>query len=440
MEFDFNINLLLGDVISKLDNRVMPQRHPNNSIMRELRRNLLLVIDKMGEASSKAQGLYTIITGGRKLELSEHLLYIMKDAGANNGKGAVIGILKVGHKKLFVYDKNGVQHEMQPHCVLDFYVHESRQRMGCGKQLFEFMLKDRNVNPLHLAVDKPSHKFLSFLAKHYNLRTEIPQMNNFVVYDGFFSQKLGMNNNQNASGKPPMYRTNEDPYSSKTSYVPGYSKNGSQSSGKLSRPLSGNVIHQSAGKPSRPLSRNRSISVIDGYRDEDNAIKNLMISPVPTMLAQKTTGLGYDKQNVPNGYDQQTADAVYNRYSRHGATPSPPPTLQLPRTLRKQNSRDKLPPLVRDNPPESYYNMLNMHQDYQGRGGHLKVLQNTPSPSIPREPPSQPVIPTGVYRGYSAPPVVYNPYTNADTAWTVFGVVPNHRTIASKHNAHNRLW
>ncbi len=57
-----------------------------------------------------------------------------------SGKGAVVGILKTGHKKLFVYDNNGGQHEMEPLCVLDFYVHESRQRMGCGKIMFEHML------------------------------------------------------------------------------------------------------------------------------------------------------------------------------------------------------------------------------------------------------------------------------------------------------------
>ena len=60
-----------------------------------------------------------------------------------------MGILKVGHKKLFVYDNIKVQHELEPLCVLDFYVHESRQRMGCGRKLFDFMLsvsfKDRNV-------------------------------------------------------------------------------------------------------------------------------------------------------------------------------------------------------------------------------------------------------------------------------------------------------
>lgn len=34
-----------------------------------------------------------------------------------------------------------LQYEVNPLCVLDFYVHESRQRTGCGKRLFEHMLK-----------------------------------------------------------------------------------------------------------------------------------------------------------------------------------------------------------------------------------------------------------------------------------------------------------
>lgn len=46
----------------------------------------------------------------------------------------------MGRKRLYVFDKTGECHEMIPLCVLDFYVHESRQRMGCGKKLFEYML------------------------------------------------------------------------------------------------------------------------------------------------------------------------------------------------------------------------------------------------------------------------------------------------------------
>jgi alpha-tubulin N-acetyltransferase 1 len=47
----------------------------------------------------------------------------------------------MGRKRLFVYDRHGQQWEMNPLCVLDFYIHESRQRMGCGRRLFDFMLK-----------------------------------------------------------------------------------------------------------------------------------------------------------------------------------------------------------------------------------------------------------------------------------------------------------
>ena len=58
-----------------------------------------------------------------------------------SGKGAVVGFLKTGSKKLFIYDRQGNQHEMEPLCILDFYVHESCQRQGSGKRLFEVMLR-----------------------------------------------------------------------------------------------------------------------------------------------------------------------------------------------------------------------------------------------------------------------------------------------------------
>ncbi len=55
--------------------------------------------------------------------------------------GSVVGILKVGVKHLYVYDSNGQVHEGTPLCVLDFYVHESKQRLGYGKRLFDTMLE-----------------------------------------------------------------------------------------------------------------------------------------------------------------------------------------------------------------------------------------------------------------------------------------------------------
>ena len=92
----------------------------------------------------------------------------------------------VGKKNLFLLDGNGGQNEVYPLCVLDFYVHESRQRSGCGKNLFEYMLQDQKATPKFMAIDRPSPKLLAFLRKYYGLAKSIPQVNNYVIFDGFF--------------------------------------------------------------------------------------------------------------------------------------------------------------------------------------------------------------------------------------------------------------
>lgn len=59
----------------------------------------------------------------------------------SRGYGTVLGMLKVGMKHLYVFDAGGNNHEVTAKCVLDFYVHESKQRMGLGKKLFQYMLQ-----------------------------------------------------------------------------------------------------------------------------------------------------------------------------------------------------------------------------------------------------------------------------------------------------------
>ena len=162
----------------------------------------------------KAQGLREIITSCRKLSVNEnHRIYVMKSPNINKqvilypltsnaqkivsyklfkffrGKGCVVGHLKVGEKHLFVYDAQGRNHEINALCVLDFYVHESQQRKGFGKNLFDMMLTMENVLPEHIAIDKPSDKSIRFLKKHYNLKNSLPQVNNFVVFQGFFDNR-----------------------------------------------------------------------------------------------------------------------------------------------------------------------------------------------------------------------------------------------------------
>lgn len=77
------------------------------------------------------------------------------------------GLLKVGTKTLYVFDENGETKPVPAMCVLDFYIHESRQRAGLGKEMFELMLERENVEPEKLAIDRPSDKLIAFLHKHY---------------------------------------------------------------------------------------------------------------------------------------------------------------------------------------------------------------------------------------------------------------------------------
>ncbi|XP_040297990.1 alpha-tubulin N-acetyltransferase 1 isoform X2 [Bufo bufo] len=189
MEFEFDIHKIFLEPISKLDSSLLPQRRPivSNS---EAQRQITAVIDEIGKASAKAQRLPAPITSASRMKTNQHHLYILKDCAPKTaGRGVVIGFLKVGYKKLFVLDRSGSHIEAEPLCILDFYIHESLQRHGFGKEIFTFMLRTEQVEPQHLAIDRPSEKFLSFLRKHYNLHSTIPQVNNFVVFEGFFRDR-----------------------------------------------------------------------------------------------------------------------------------------------------------------------------------------------------------------------------------------------------------
>ena len=176
MEFNFDVrSALRSEGVTRWEAsdvyRAMRARHGNQ---------LAEIIDAMGMGSAKAQKLGAVITTTSKLLSSSHILYI-----ASN-KREVLGILRIGVKKLFIRTETGLMHEISPMCVLDFYVHERCQRQGVGSILFEYMLKDANVRPSALAYDRPSPKLIGFLSKHYDLHEYVPQNNNFVVFNDYF--------------------------------------------------------------------------------------------------------------------------------------------------------------------------------------------------------------------------------------------------------------
>ena len=147
------------------------------------------ILNSMGEASSRAQKLNTIITSAHKFFISNHRIFIKAE------QNKVLGFLKVGSKKLFLRDRNYNYHEVNALCVLDFYVYETAQRRGIGKQLFDYMLKFEKKIPTELAYDRPSPKLLCFLKKYFGLCDFIKQSNNYVVFDEFFSLISSSKNN-----------------------------------------------------------------------------------------------------------------------------------------------------------------------------------------------------------------------------------------------------
>ncbi|XP_033732010.1 alpha-tubulin N-acetyltransferase-like isoform X2 [Pecten maximus] len=416
MEFPFNINNLVGSEISKLDRSVTPfRKNADGFTCNELRSQLITVIDKMGEASSRAQGLHGTITGGRKLQLSDHTLYLMKDSNNNNnGAGAAVGILKIGHKKLFVYDRNGGVHELEPICVLDFYVHESRQRMGCGRKLFDYMLRDMNVKPQHLAIDKPSFKFSQFLNKHYNLKAEIPQVNNFVVFEGFFNRpNTGAGNaRRRFGGRPPIHPDSNFGDGEIIVQQGRSSSHYGRFKRHYSRPNSGQLSSRSAppNQQDEPNLRELELQVPVG-------VKDLEIDP------------------LRNTSDQREGSRANSRTSGGSRTNS----------RNQEPFRGPSPPMLkRQEPPQSYKDQLNLHQDYQGRGGHLKVHitpdnqpSNLPTIQTYTKPSLLPNITTNAYNsGYADR---YKPLNNM-TNWTPGGASPTHQTIGARHYSHTRLW
>lgn len=193
MEFNFfPVNNIFKNDITIVTKELLPEGFPGDGSAKvDCANKINIILDEIGWASAKAQQLIRPITSGAKMKLSDHILYLLTDPGDSNGRGSVVGLLKIGRKKLFMFDLAGYQHEVEPLCILDFYIHESKQRTGCGKKLFEYMLEHQNVRPEQMAIDRPSEKFLSFLYKHYGLEHILPQMNNFVVFNGFFDHGSG---------------------------------------------------------------------------------------------------------------------------------------------------------------------------------------------------------------------------------------------------------
>jgi alpha-tubulin N-acetyltransferase 1 len=143
------------------------------------------LINQLGLASSRAQGLSHIITTYSSFAGSDMKLYILTTDG---GKKA-LGFVKVGVRNLFLWDRKGVQHEKKLLCLLDFFTVQTCQRKGYGKKMIDAMLEDCGLQMKQMPIDRPSSLCLSFMKKHFGLSSFLPQANNYVVFDEFWGEE-----------------------------------------------------------------------------------------------------------------------------------------------------------------------------------------------------------------------------------------------------------
>ncbi|ERL95283.1 hypothetical protein D910_12549 [Dendroctonus ponderosae] len=162
MEFRFDLNELFKQPIVEVGNTLIPPGFTGDKrALWDVQSKMSQIVNAIGEASAHAQGLSKPITTADRLRNSEYKLYLLMDPTANNGKGAVTGMLKTGTKGLYVFDRNGQHYQVSPQCVLDFYIHESRQRTGLGRRLFEHMLQVKAANRAGKNGDRPAERQVS---------------------------------------------------------------------------------------------------------------------------------------------------------------------------------------------------------------------------------------------------------------------------------------
>ncbi|XP_049884920.1 alpha-tubulin N-acetyltransferase 1-like isoform X3 [Pectinophora gossypiella] len=214
MEWSVPVNEMLRDDITKITHTLVPPGfHGDVRQVRVVQESLSRTIDALGEQSAQAQGLSKVITTAEKLRNAPtHTLYLLKDPKAKGGRGEAIGLLKVGRKHLFLFDERDTVREVEPLCVLDFYVRADRQRHGHGRRLFDHMLQEEGVRAEQLAVDGPSAKMEQFLRKNYGVERLLRQNNNFAVAPQFFATSNDVRSDSRLSGLTTQ-RKNQANYS-----------------------------------------------------------------------------------------------------------------------------------------------------------------------------------------------------------------------------------
>jgi alpha-tubulin N-acetyltransferase 1 len=177
MEVSGNLTPVLGSSLVRLDAMRLKQLQSEK---------VYKAIDSICRISADSVHLRTPLTTCEKVIQSDHILYVAWEYDEEKDVSRFLGILKIGHKKLFLYDRQQKTYEGEFLCLLDFYVHFNYQRKGIGQQLFDCMLKNERIQPFQVPLDNPTVTLLAFMSKNYELTEPIWQNTNYVVFPQVF--------------------------------------------------------------------------------------------------------------------------------------------------------------------------------------------------------------------------------------------------------------
>jgi len=313
------------------------------------------ILDKMGELSSKSQNLLVNVTTTNRFFPSDHTLIIKAD------KNKVLGYIKVGPKRLFLRDRICNYHERKTLCVLDFYIYDTEQRKGLGKEIFDFMLNYKKINPGELAYDRPTLRFLAFLKRNYGLENYIQQENNFTIYDEFFESERNKNNETQYDSDThrviqnlytPRYLNRSVDFNSNNKYItninPNYNNNNYRNS---------------------PQNNQRNMNIKKNYylTETDNYQRTSM-SPIGKQLIYNNDMIDNKRSNYQKYYNSNQRMNQYNERNND---------IRYNITNRYNEDNQNQIYNKRYNNEDLNYDNRNQEYDYNQQNNNNQRLQNT---------------------------------------------------------------
>ena len=311
------------------------------------------ILDKMGELSSKSQNLLVNVTTTNRFFPSDHTLIIKAD------KNKVLGYIKVGPKRLFLRDRICNYHERKTLCVLDFYIYDTEQRKGLGKEIFDFMLNYKKINPGELAYDRPTLRFLAFLKRNYGLENYIQQENNFTIYDEFFESERNKNNETQYDSDThrviqnlytPRYLNRSVDFNSNNKYITNMNPN-----------YNNNNYRNSPQNKNMNIKKNYYLTGTDNYQ-------RTSMSPIGKQLIYNNDMIDNKKSNYQKYYNSNQRMNQYNERNND---------IRYNITNRYNEDNQNQIYNKRYNNEDFNYDNRNQEYDYNQQNNNNQRLQNT---------------------------------------------------------------